>query len=303
MEVYSVLINTPTKVEQLYEDTLEAARIVGVPCNEVILERVMQTYQGFFENGAVAFRTTSHAPDKRDLSLRYMALTTPHNPYEMALAAGLYIETGHPIEAVFPELEKRFTGLGYGVDSTIRYGFQKIWPFFASPVPVQEILSLKSVPASMKSYVPTLSKFGLELSSLLALDYLAKTINIYYIIKHPGNFPPEKVAAMIADAGFKVPAQEELEVSSKTIVIYYTFNWESPRVERLSFGMAGPQAAVPIHMHPIFKRVAEDIPLRGERRQFTYCTTYGTRGDYLKIEADYFANIDKVFGFLFAALP
>jgi hypothetical protein len=304
MEGYVVLINAPTKVEQLYEDTLEAARLVEVPCNEALLNRVLQTYQEFFDTCPVAFRTTSHPPEKRDLSFRYTAaLDTPHDPYAMALAAGLYTETGHPIEAVLPELEKRFKGLRYGIDATVRYGFNKIWPYFAGPTPVEEILSLNTIPDSMKRYVPTLKKFGMELSGLLALDYLAKTINIYYLNVHPEAFPPEKIASMIADAGFKVPSREELELNAQTVVIYYTFSWDSPNVERLSFGIPKTDATVPKHMHPVLKIVAEDIPMRTEQRQFAFCTTYGTRGDYLKIEADYFGTNGRVFGFLFTGMP
>ena len=186
--------------------------------------------------------------------------------------------------------------LGYGIDFSVKHGFEKVWPFFSEALPTEEALSLTSMPYSVRNYRDHFARFGLDRFSLMAVDYWNKTANIYFMIKDASLYPPERIAAMIQDLGFKVPSQEELEINAKTVCIYHTFSWESDQVERLCFVLAGPADQIPTHIDPLFTRFVNETPIQAEHHQFTYNTTYARRGDYLKIEADYTGTIANALG-------
>ncbi len=93
---------------------------------------------------------------------------------------------------------------------------------------------------------------------------------------------------MIADLEFPVPTDEILEYCTRASTIYYTFRWDSPRVERLCFGIiAHEAAAVPTHLHPLLGSYTQHAPILTEQRKFIFSMTFDRNGDFIKIENDY----------------
>lgn len=296
-------IEQENDLQQFAQDIQLAAGAAGVGYDEAVIWKNLMAYEEYFRTSPTALRTTTKPQEKRDLSVRYIQTAKPHDPFAIALEKGLLTRQGHPIEQVVPELQSRFNLCGHGVDFSVQHGFEKVWPIFNPAVTVDDICSLTSMPGAIGSYRDHFARFNLKWISLLALDYWNKTMNLYFMIKDASIYPPERIAAMIADLGFKVPGEEELKMNSKTMCIYQTFSWESPRIERLCFVMAGPQELIPTHLHPVLERFVRQVPIRAPFRGFTYNTTYATHGDYYKVEADYTGLNGQSLGSVVAALP
>jgi aromatic prenyltransferase len=281
-------------LEQLYSDVIKAAEAAGVTCNTEAIWKLLTTYEEFFSGSAVSLRTTTKPSDQRELSVRYIELEKPHDPYATALEKGFIVPQGHPIERVIPELQAHFPVMGYGVDVGAEHGFEKIWPFFQAEVPLEEIYALPSLPPSIKNYAAHFRKFGFQKVGLLAVDFWNKTVNLYFYTNNRETFVPERLGEMLKELGFGVPPVEELEHSCRALSVYYTFSWESEFVERVCFVMAVPEELVPKHLHPLFEQYVKNVPIRSSRRIFFYNTTYAAKGDYLKIEADYRGTMSEV---------
>ncbi|MEU6533914.1 aromatic prenyltransferase [Streptomyces sp. NPDC046928] len=57
-------------------------------------------------------------------------------------------------------------------------------------------------------------------------------------------------------------------------------------------------ANFPFHVHPLAARFAAEAPVPAERRQLIFNPTFGARGKYLKLEADYTGDAaSRVFGY------
>lgn len=274
-------------LNQLVEDIKAAAGAAAVPYNEEVIWRNIRAYEEYFSTCAVAMRTTSKPDGKRDLSVRYMLPLVRHNPYEIAVKNGLYTPVGHPIEDVLAECTERFPVSGSGIDFSVNHGFEKIWPYFMPAVHVDDICTMTTMPAAIKAHAAHYQRFDLKWVSLLALDFWNKTTNIYLMIPDASLYSTKRLGAMIADLGFKVPSQQELELNTKTVCVYLTFRWDSSLVERQCFVMACPEEQFPLHLHPVLANFVQNVPIRGAVRQYTYNTTYARTGDYYKVEADY----------------
>lgn len=276
-------------LRELYNDIVKAAEGIEVSYNSEAVWKVLNAYDEFFAKSAVSFRTTTKSVEKRDLAVRYVEVNKTHDPFAIALEKGLLVPQGHPIEKIIPELQARYPRMAYGVDMAVSHGLEKIWPFLKAAIPLEEILTLSSLPPAIKYYVPHFEKYGFETVELIAVDFWNRSLNLYF---HSGGNPklytPERLATLLGELGLSVPSQEELELDTKALCAYYTFTWESDRVERVCFVMAAPQEFVPVHLHPIMAQFAHNVPFRVEPHIFFFNPTYpASASNYIKIEADY----------------
>jgi hypothetical protein len=100
---------------------------------------------------------------------------------------------------------------------------------------------------------------------------------------------------VLSDVGLTVPSEEELGLVSRTLWFYYTFRWDSPAVQRVSFTVYPPAEGYPFQWDPLCKPFVEQVPVRSERKMYIYSPTYGRAGNYLKIEADYQGRLEGIF--------
>jgi aromatic prenyltransferase len=279
----------------LFSDLARFAEIAEVPFNSEAMRTVIDLFADVYSKETIAVRTTTHPKGKRDVNFRYMAPETPHDPFERLRKADLLTLEGHPIEKVIPEVTSRFP-VWWALDVAVTHGFEKIWLFFEKSVPFEDILTLSSLPASVRNYRKHFSTFAAgHVVNIIGLDFQNKSLNIYPAPFIPGTYTPARIAAVLTDLGFDVPSEEELGLVSRTLWFYYTFRWDSPTVQRISFTVYTPAEGYPIHWHPLCKRFVEQAPFRAERQMFIYSPTYSRTGNYLKIEADYQGRLEQIF--------
>lgn len=293
-------------LERLSRDIATTAALCDVPYKEDVIRTILEVYEDYFLSAAVSFRTTNRPAGKRDLSIRYVDVQNPQgDPYDRALKHGFLTQEGHPIENLIPDAKTAYPILGYGIDLGASHGFEKIWPLFSEAIPIEKAYDLPAMPDSVRNYADYFAKYDLNLFSLFAVDYWHKTMNIYFPIKDPTPYPPERIAAMIADLGFQVPSQEELELNAQTGIIYYTFSWDSPHCERLSYGVPHMlERDFPTHLDPLFARLYQEAPTLTDEPRCAFMTAYGpNNSDYLKIEIDYTGTMMMALGAAIMVLP
>jgi hypothetical protein len=277
-----------TNLQRMYDDIVKTAEIAHVSYNQEAIQRVFDVFRPYFSGSAISFVTNTRPREERHLSVRYVEIQVPHNAYDIAVEHGLVAREGHPIDNLVPDLRSKYSILGYGVDLAVDYGLAKIWQFLRALPPVEEVSATPSLPAGIGQHMAYFSEYDLRHVSLFAMDYQRKTTNIYFMVKEPGLFPPAKVAGMFEDLGFAVPSDELLQHCSRAVTIYYTFNWDSPEIERICFGTIAPQPSlIPTHLHPLLKRYVEQVPCLSKDRVFIYSVTLARNDTFIKIENDY----------------
>ncbi|MBI5958385.1 MAG: hypothetical protein HY866_06615, partial [Chloroflexi bacterium] len=217
-------------------DIKAAAEIAGAPCQDDVVWAILNAYETYFSEDAVAFRITTKATP--ELNVRYQTLR-PHDPYAIALEHGFLKRVNHPAHDVVTELRAKRPDAGFLIDIGVTHGFEKIWGFFATPLSIEEVCALKSTPQSLRSHLDLFKHYGLNWVSVVGVDYLSHTTNPYFM---KGSFPnsPEIAAQMVVDMGFELPSAEDNNFNSGAFVLYPTFTWDSSSVERVSFACVGP---------------------------------------------------------------
>jgi hypothetical protein len=275
--------------DQFYSEIEQVAEFTETPCSREIFQPVIEVYQQQFNGGVASFRTTTKPVGKRELDVRYIDVMQPHDPYQMALDSGLYVETGHPMESLMREIQENCPVLGYGVDLSVSRGFTKIWTLFREIVPVENLLSLPSMPPAARNYTDLYAKHNLKRVSLIAMDFISHHFNMYFMFRNPETNLPDFAGNLISDLGFELPTVEEQGLFSHCGDVHFTFNWNTPNCERLSFVVLHtPETTFPKHLHPLLKRSVEDFPTLRDQRYASIQSSYSLKhGDYLKIEMDY----------------
>lgn len=276
-----------TKLEQMYNDIERAAEIAGVPYDRYVIRSVLQAYKNFFSGSPVTFVTNTRPQKERKLSVRYVDLQVPHDPFQTALEKGFITAGSHPIYELLVEIRSRFPMMGYGIDLEVSRGLSKIWPF-VTPQPVEKILQITTLPRSVRDYFPYFYRHNLEVFYLFSLDYLGKAVNIYFMIKEPGQLTTRHITDMLTGLDFAVPSAEILEYCTQATTIYPTFSWDSEDITRLCFGVnAHDPQQVPTHLDPLLDIFTRQAPILSEQRKFIYSLTFERRNHYIKIENDY----------------
>ena len=275
--------------QQFYDEIEQVAELTETACNRDVFRPVLDVYQNQFDGGVASFRTTTKPVGKRELDVRYIDVMQPHDPYQMALDHGFITEVGHPMESLMREIQQNCPVLGYGVDTNVDRGFTKIWTLFRETVPVAELLSLPSLPPAAKNYADLYAKYNLRRVSLVAIDFVSRISNMYFMFRDPQTNPPGLAANLIRELGFNLPSDEEQELFSRCGDLHFTFTWDKPTCERLSFVVLhAPEAQFPKHLHPIFPRLFDGFPTLRDQRYASIQSAYSlVHGDYLKIEMDY----------------
>jgi hypothetical protein len=272
--------------KQMFNDLGSIAEIAGTAYDQEAVRQVVNAYKPMFATFPVGIRVTTKPAQYRDVSLRYLHPLNNTDPFGIAVEHGLFAQDHHPVESLIPEVQASFDMEGYGVDMGISHGLEKIWPLF-SPVPIEAVAALPSAPPGIKAHADYFAKNNLRACNILTVDFWHKTMNVY-VLQPPGTLTPDTVAAHIGDLGFQVPSQEELEINTRAFIVYHTFSWDSPEVQRICYAMVAPTPdMVPVHLHPLVEKVVAEARFQADHRRFLYCLTYAPSGDYIKIEVDY----------------
>jgi len=119
--------------------------------------------------------------------------------YQMALDHGFLTEAGYPTEsrcgnpAVLPRDR-------YGVDTSVERGFTKIWTVFRRRYPCLRCAQFGLlIPPAARKYANFFAKHRLGRVSLVAIDFVSRHFNIYFMFPNPALNPPDRSAKLISD--------------------------------------------------------------------------------------------------------
>ncbi|MGE5342360.1 MAG: aromatic prenyltransferase [Candidatus Omnitrophota bacterium] len=275
-----------TNLEQMGNDIVRAAEIADAPYDREIIQRFLTTYADFFSRSPVTFATNTQPKERRNLSVRYVDLQVPHDPFQLALEKGFLSMDDHPIYELMADIRSRFRISGYGAHLDAGRGLDKIGTFVV-PTPVENALTIPSLPRSIKDYAHFFARHRLEMIDLLTMDFQHKQVNLYFTVK-PRQLTDHDVADILNELDFEIPTWEICEYCSHATAIYFTFQWNSIRVSRVCFAIpAQTSGLVPAHLHPLLETYVNKAPFRSGLRRFIYTLTFEYQAHFIKIENDY----------------
>lgn len=284
-------------LKQTVKDLKKITDLVEIDHNEEAIWKVLNAYKEFFSGSSISIRTTTKPKEQRDVSIRYVELMITHDPdpYITATNEGLIKKDSHPLHRMFYEIYEKFEMMGHGIDLDVRVGLTKIWSFIA-PCPIEQVYSMETIPNSIQPLRDYFSKHRLTTFVLFALDFYHKTVNLYFLVKDPSKIKPEQYEALLKDLDFEIASPEVMERCCEATTIYYTFSWDSPKVERICFGVLCPEGKeqVPVHFHPIMKDFVENAPFVSEKKTFIYSITFTRSGHFFKVENDYNGSMIEI---------
>ncbi|MBN1991895.1 MAG: hypothetical protein JW953_04280 [Anaerolineae bacterium] len=274
-------------IEQISNAVVLAAEKMGAAYDKDAIDKTLTVLKAPFEAGSTAYRTTTGPI--QDINFRYINLWVPFYPFDVAVENGLIKKNGHPCLDIIPTAMDHFglipnkTGF-FGVDAGAATGLEKIWLFFPNSVPLEKVLQMPGVPDGIAAHLDFFKKYQHQMVRLFGVDFRSKTINLYFMAWEIGGLTPQKCAGMLGDLGLNVPNDEMLQHCARAVPLYYTFNWESPEVQRLCFACFAPKPALVPKWDPVIEKFVATAPTLAQQRLFYYNPTFSRKGDYTKIE-------------------
>ncbi|MFF8880800.1 aromatic prenyltransferase [Streptomyces flaveolus] len=278
--------SSTTDLSRFRTDLIRYAKIADTEFNAEAVDPLLDHLGDLYSSGMITVRTTTEDASKRSVNFRYATHKIPHNAVERLESAGILKRSGRQVECLADELIRTFP-LWWGVDSSVGHGFEKIWAFFEDGVPLDNILALDHLPEAVRENRDHLIRYGLEKVYIVGLDFRNQSVNLYSGIAKGGHFTPGEVRSLMSDLSYQIPTEEELRRNADTFQYYYTFTWDSPAVRRLCFAMTASMETFPAHWHPLAEKFHKQAPVLPDQRALIFNTTYGPKGGYLKMEADY----------------
>ena len=278
------------ELTELYSAIKESARLLDVPCSHDKVWPILTAYGDALPQSVIAFRVATGARHAGELDFRFTVPPNDVDPYEFALAKGLTTETDHPVAALLSDIREQCPIDDYGIDFGVVGGFKKIWVFF--PTDDLQVLSkvadIPSMPRGLAENVGLFARHGVDDKvSLIGIDYQHRTVNVY-IGTTPECAKPETVLSMIREIGLPDPSEQVLRLAQQAIGIYATLNWDSSKIERITFAVMTPDPmALPVQVDPKIEQFVRKIPYGDADRKFVYAVALSADGEYYKLQSYY----------------
>ncbi|MEV6333998.1 aromatic prenyltransferase [Nocardia vinacea] len=273
-------------LDQLRKDLREYARLAEVRYDPAIADPVLETLAELWTNSVVGVRTTTHPVPEREVNARVMHPGEPTELIEKLCGAGLLTYTGHPMEQLLAEIAAEVP-VSSGVDLALAGGVQKIWLVFPELLSVERILGFSGIPESARAHADHLSRYGGRIG-ILAVDFDARTMNLYSNVFEPGHLTPADITGILAELDFTAPTDTELALLARTFNLYRTFSWTSSHMERICFPVRCEPSSFPTHLDPVLARFVAEAPFADpETRGFVFYAAYGPTDRYYKVQAEY----------------
>jgi hypothetical protein len=280
-------------VEDLYSAIEESARLLDVPCSRDEVLSVLAAYSdGLAEAMTVLAMAGGGERHRGELDYNFTVPSGGVDPYTVAVSNGFVERTDHPVGSLLADIQARCPILNLGVECGLVGGFKKLYAFFPldNLQRLSDLAEIPSMPRALADNAATFARYGLDDKvSIIGIDYVRKTMNVYF-----GRFPeetvlPETVLAMVRDFGLPEPNEQMLEFIRKSFSIYPTFSWDSSEIKRVCFSVVTPDAeAFPARMDPEIGKFARNAPhaYPGER-VLVYGATLSPDGEYYKLGCYY----------------
>ncbi|MEU1121934.1 MULTISPECIES: aromatic prenyltransferase [unclassified Streptomyces] len=222
----------------VYAAVEESAGLLGVACAREKVWPILTAFEEVLPDAVIAFRVATNARHEGEFDCRF---TVPKgiDPYATALEKELTTPTGHPIESLVTEVQKHCAVDSYGVDFGVQGGFKKIWVYFPGGrhESISHLAQVPSMPAALARNEDFFARYGLaDKVDLIGIDYAGRTMNVYFAAS-PEVVAPETVRAMHREMGLQEPSEQMLDFCGKAFGVYATVNWDSMKVERISYSV------------------------------------------------------------------
>lgn len=281
------------QLEDVYAAIEESAGLLSVPCAREKVWPILTAYQeSLAEAALVIFSMAGGERHRGELDYSFSMGTGGRDPYEIARSSGLAEETDHPISALLSDIRQRCPIDVYGVDCGVVGGFKKAYTFFplGDLQQLSKLVEMPAMPPAVAENAGVFARYGLQDNvSVVAIDYQAKTMNVYF-----GRFPaerlePETLLPMLRDLGLPEPSDQMLKFIQKSFSIYATFNWDSSKIERICFAVITTDPMeLPAQVDPEIGMFAQRAPYIYEGdRILVYGSALGPGGEYHKLGAYY----------------
>ncbi|NUS16125.1 MAG: prenyltransferase [Streptomyces sp.] len=278
------------ELTDLYAAIEESSRLMEVPFSREKVWPILAAYGDALMEQVVAFRVSTGARAAGELDCRFM-LPADVDPYAVALEKGLTPKLDHPVGSLIGELHREFPIDASAVDFGVVTGFTKTWTFFALDdlQSVSELIGLPSLPPSIAGNLDFFTTYGLtDRVSLIGIDYVAKSVNLYFGAAPREIFSADGITSMLRDAGLPAPSDELVQLGAQAFGIYTTLTWDSPRIERLTLSRMTPDPmSLPVTIGPRIEHFVKNAPYNTEDRQFVFAIAATASGEYHKLQSYY----------------
>lgn len=279
------------ELTDLYSAIEGTARVMGVASSRSKVEPVLNAYEHVMAPAVISFRAQTGPRGIGDLDCRWTMLPKDLDPYAVALSRDLIEETDHPVGTLPGEIHRKFPVNGYGFDFGVARGFKKTWSFFdaAAPHSVAALGDLPSMPPSVSENLGFFTKHGLaDLVNTVGIDYVKRTVNLYFARPSAEAFAPEGIQAILRDAGMPEASEELMEFSAQGFGVYTTMSWDTTKIERVTFAArTTAPLELPVDMDPSLARLVTEAPYDTTGRQFVYGISATPKGEFHKIQSYY----------------
>jgi|SRR5215469_13392790 len=278
------------ELESLFSAIGDSCGLLDIACSRDGIEPFLSEY-GFALPAGVFF-TTWTGPQAGEFNYALLVPPMGPDPYERALAKGFAEKTDHPVGSLLSDFKERFGVTLYGAECGVADGFKEIHAFFnpaALPVPGQ-LAEIPSIPPSLAANAGLLAKHGVGgMAGLAAINYHKRTLSVYF-----GELRLEKdhVLSLLRELGMPEPTEPELELMRKSFVVYPTFSWDSPKIERICFAVPSlDPLAFPAQLDPAVEQFAKSAPYAYEgKRILVYGFTFTPGERYYQVQSYWTIN-------------
>ncbi|WUH92875.1 aromatic prenyltransferase [Streptomyces sp. NBC_00433] len=277
-------------IKALHSAIEEAAGLLEVDYARDKVRRILDLYGGDLAQGVVAFRVSTGARRAGELDCRF---TVPHDtdPYELALKNGLLEETDHPVSRLLADISENCPVDGYGIDFGVVKGFKKIWVVLPRTElqPVAKLAGIASMPPSLGASLDFIARHGLgDTVGLLGIDYVGRTVNIYFGEPPEGGIAPGSVRSMLREIDQAEPSEQALRLGQQAFGVYVTLSWDSPRIERISFAVATTDpGSLPVELDDRIDLFVRHVRASDPETKFVYAVASQPDGEYYKLQSYY----------------
>ncbi|MES4888782.1 aromatic prenyltransferase [Streptomyces sp. NPDC096012] len=283
------MMSEAVDVASVYAAIEKSAGLLDVTASRDKVWPVLSAFEDALEQAVIAFRVATNARHEGEFDARF-TLPKDSDPYAVALSKGLIEPTDHPVGSLLSDLRALCPIDSYGVDFGVIAGFKKIWAYF--PGGEHETLArlgaLPSMPPSLTGNVDFFTRYGLaEKVDVIGIDYRSRTMNVYFAA--PANcFEKETVLAMHRDIGLPNPSEQMFNFCEKSFGLYTTLNWDSPQIERISYGVKtqNPMAFF-ARLGTKVEHFVKSVPYGVDDPKMVYAAVTSSGEEYYKLQSYY----------------
>lgn len=288
-----MLVTGSGVVERVFSAMEESAGLLGIRCAGERVRPVLAAFGDVLGEAVIVF---SMAAGRRAVELDF-SISVPAgygDPYAAAVAGGLIGGTDHPCGVLGAEIAERCPVGMFAVDGEVGEGFKKTYTFFppGDLQPVGKLAGIPSMPAAVGENAGLFARYGLDRVQMTSVDYVRRTVNLYFGELGAGCVEPGAVRSMVREMGLPVPSGAGLGFARNSFAVYPTLSWDSARIERVCFAVITTDpGVVPVRdgvEAAQFARFAGNAPYAYEgKRTLVYGLTLSPGEEYYKLGSYY----------------